>query len=152
MRRLCQAIARSPEKGYTAAGRASGYMGKNVKTIVCQVLKKPHVAAYLAKLQEAGLAKAQEEERDAVAEQAEVLRFFTTVMRSSEEETKDRLVAGTRLLDFYQGLPVRPGASAEELRGVLATLGAEVLSNLRDQLAEREQRRGRLIDVQARPA
>ena len=73
-----------------AAAIAAGYSKKNAKVIAGQLMKRPEIAAAI---------RAREQKRSAenIATREERQRFFTAVMRNSEQGMKDRLRAAELL-------------------------------------------------------
>lgn len=86
----------------TEAARKAGYSEKTAAVIGNENLKKPNVSAYIAERQ-------QQIDDSRIADAAEVLRFYTSVLRGEVKDqfdldvsVADKMVAGRELMRRYE--------------------------------------------------
>lgn len=80
----------------TQAAIRSGYSEKNARNIACENLAKPNIAEYIQK-------RMAEKEKGLIADQDEILRYLTAVLRGEETDERTALDKDGKLVK----IPVR---------------------------------------------
>lgn len=110
----------------TEAARKAGYSEKTAAVIGNENLKKPNVSAYIAERQ-----KQIDDSR--IADAAEVLRFYSSVMRNQEKDQfgldaalSDRITAARELMKRYEKTDDGKKDALAKLDEVLKEIGGVI--------------------------
>ena len=91
----------------TDAARKAGYSLKTAEAIGLENLGKPGIKAYIAEIVD-------DQDKKRVADAAEVLEFYSAVMRGEVKDLTDRLKAGDSLMKRYAAANAAKAGSSSE--------------------------------------